>query len=179
MNYLFKTRYIINFCGKFLNIHYINKNYPSTISINATLKPAPTKTIVFFQFYREFKPHPRNRWVIDSDPNDCVPYYSSSDLWGSQWSDGSTYDLCSKGSIIFNTFIGIPNKSNVSCPKQWSYEILCGFSWGMMSKDGVSVEPVPIKPLSSERLNLLAALLRNCFPKGKFIISERCSCIFY
>ena len=181
MNPLCGTKYTINFCGESLNICYLTVDHRMSISIEAELSNAPTKTIVFFQFYGEFKPGLERKWILDRSLHDRQrsPFYSSSDLWRQKWSDRPMYDLCSIGSIIFNTFIGVADKSSGSDPKKWSYEILCGFSWGLMSKDGVKVNPIPMKLLTSERLHLLTRVLEAYFPEGSFILSERCSCDFH
>ncbi len=180
MNPLYGTKYTINFCGESLNIFYLTVHPRMSISIEAELSSIPTKTLVFFQFYGEFKPGLEKKWILDRSLHDRQrsPFYSSSDIWGGKWCDGPMYDLCSIGSIIFNTFIGVADKSSGSDPKGWSYEIMCGFSWGMMSKDGVKINPVPMKLLNSERLNLLTRLLIAYFPKGSFKLSGRCSCDF-
>ena len=169
-----------------LIVGYSNpKLQPRTVSIKAELKGA-TSNFAVFQFYAEFKPKFERKWIIDTKPPNMstkypVPYYcllEQSSEWGYRWSDRPTYNLCSNGIIYFNTFISKVNKNTSPDPKEWSYEVLCGFSWGMMSEDGTNINPVPIKPIPRERLQLFSCLLKCHYPKASFALVNNYQCKF-
>jgi hypothetical protein len=173
----------LNFCYGTLKVWYSKLQHRKSISIKAKFDPNPKKTYLFFQFYSEFKPWLEKKWILDRNPQDkrLSPFCASSDEYGlinENWSDEPFFDLCSIGSMIFYTFFAIADETGCTDPKQWSYEVLCGFSWGMMSEDGTKINPIPVKGLGNERVKFLINLLRLNFPNGSFRPSKDCYCNF-
>ena len=147
-----------------------------SISIHGELKNQnPPSPFVFFQFYKEVKARLQKKWIIDNAPN--LPYYSSSDGWSkNRWSDEPTYDLCSPGAVVFYTLLAKKDDRNKKCPEEWKYDIVCGFKWGMESKDNGNIEHIPIKVVSNERLETFVCLLRCYYKKGYFELNNESEC---
>lgn len=153
--------------------YHSSKNECKVVWIKAQFD-GENQPCAFIQFFGEFKRFSQKKWIIDTSPQDKLnpPYYSLSDVWGKQWNDKPLYDLCGIGAIIFNTLFAAVDKRNKSDPKDWDYLILFGFSWGMRSRDCISVDQVPIKLVPSYRMQTFACLLRCYFPNGTFTMSN-------
>ena len=172
----------ITVCNGTLIVGYSNsKSRPRSVSIKAELKNT-TSTFAIFQFYAEFKPSLEKKWILDLNPNDIkAPYYSLLDQdshWGYKWSDNPIYDLCSSGTIYFNTFLAEVNKLSKTDPREWNYKILCGFSWGVVSRDGNNIKPIAIKSIPQQRLGLFTCFLGCHYRKASFALDYDSRCIF-
>ena len=160
--------------GKFvLRALYFSSDTRKKVSIKAHFSEE-NQSCAFIQFFGEFKPFSQKRWIIYNNPRDKhnPPYYSLSEVWGNLWCDESFYDLCAQGAIIFNTLFAFVDKRNVSDPKAWHYQILFGFSWGMRSRNGISIDNVPIKLVPSYRMQTFACLLQCYYPVSTFTLSN-------
>ena len=179
MNCLDNNSNKIQFCRNTLNVRYSSIQHRNSVNIISEFQNKQTETYVFFQFYGEFKPQIEKKWILDRNPQDWnfSPFCYMSDQ-GHNWGDEPIFDLCSIGSIIFNTFLAIAYTKGLNDSKLRDYEVLCGFSWGMMSNDGIKIQRIPIKGLRKERAEFLMQLLEIYYPNCSFKLSEDCWCNF-
>ena len=136
------------------------------ISIKGIIRPkhSNNETYACFQFYNEKRRISNSGWILDNGEEN-VPYYYVIDDRNLKWSDKPKYNLCTKGKIIFSTLIAEVEKRESDKPKDWEYEIILGFSWGMRSDNGTSIENIPIKNICKNRLKLLVNLLLCKYPE--------------
>lgn len=170
----------ISFCKNELIVGYSRlKHGHRTILVKAQLKSKNSPSVIF-QFYREFKASQQNKWVLDKENSkEDPPYYGNSCAWSNgKWSDTPLYNLGSIGSIIFCTFLADVDKRASEDPKKWGYRILCGFIWGMVSKDGSNATPLPIKPIMHDNIDMFAKLLKAEYIDAEFNSSRVCDCRF-
>lgn len=155
------------------NVCYSLVNQSSDrVSIKGIIRPKPSnnETYVFFQFYKENRKRSNSGWILDNykyDKED-VPYYCTSDTWNFKWSDKPKYDLSTKGKIIFNTFVGEVEKMGSDKPREWKYKMILGFSWGMRSNNGTTIEKIPIRNIPKKNLKRLVNLLQDSYSEANF-----------